>query len=215
MRAVIAEDSALVREGLRLLLERAGWSVPATVASGEELVDTVESTGPDLVIADIRMPPTFADEGLQAALVIRAKHPGMGILLLSQHIEVHATRRLLSGGAAGVGYLLKQRVLRVDDFLGAVDRVAQGGSAIDPVVVEALMATASTDRLTERERNVLALMAEGLSNETIRRRLFVTAKTIEAHIGSIFSKLGLTGQGNDHRRVAAVLTWLRDQGDLF
>ncbi|WP_214414510.1 response regulator [Sphaerisporangium fuscum] len=211
MRIVIGEDSALFREGLARLLEDAGHDIVAKVADADALVDAVEATAPDLAIVDIRMPPGHADDGARAARVLRSRHPGLGILLLSQQIETRHSVELVTHG--GFGYLLKDRVFDVDEFLEALRRVAHGGSALDPEVVTRLLAASRGDNplasLTAREREVLALMAEGRTNVGIARRLWLTDRTVETHIGSIMAKLRLANSEEDHRRVLAVLAYLR------
>ena len=212
MRAVIAEDSLLLREGLAKLLEGAGIEVVAQVGNAEELLLKVRSYKPDVAIVDVRMPPTQTDEGAQAAEQIRTEHPEVGVLLLSQVVEARTALRLFSERAEGFGYLLKDRVVEVDDFLDAVRRVAHGGTAIDPEVVAQLVGRHRPDDplhdLTERERDVLALMAEGRSNHGIGRKLFLSPKTVETHIHRIFWKLELEPSSDDHRRVLAVLAFL-------
>lgn len=213
MRLVIGEDSALFREGLASLLLDAGHDVVAKAADAPSLIAAVHATVPDLAIVDIRMPPDHTDDGARAARVIREAHPSLGILLLSQHIETHHSVALVSSG--GFGYLLKDRVLDVDDFLDALRRVATGGSALDPEVVGRLLTPHRMDdplrTLTGREREVLALMAEGRTNLGIARRLWLTERTVETHIKNILAKLNLSTAEEDHRRVLAVLTFLKGQ----
>ena len=210
MRIVIGEDSALFREGLARLLEDAGHEVVAKAADAPSLVAAVDDAEPDLAVIDIRMPPDHTDDGARAARTIRDRHPELGIVLLSQHIETRHSVDLVSRGR--FGYLLKDRVLDVDDFLDAIRRVAAGGSALDPEVVARLLgAHRSSDplgSLTTREREVLALMAEGRTNVGIARRLWLTDRTVETHVGSILGKLGLATSDEDHRRVLAVLMYL-------
>ena len=207
MRIVIGEDSALFREGLASLLTDAGHEIVGRAPDAETLLAVVAETQPDLAVIDIRMPPDLTDDGARAARVIRTRHPGIAIVLLSQHVETKHSVELVSGG--GFGYLLKDRVLDVDDFLGSLDRVAAGGSALDPEVVSRLLgARDGLATLTTREHEVLALMAEGLTNVGIARRLWLTQRTIETHIGSILGKLGLTTNEEEHRRVLAVLRYL-------
>jgi DNA-binding NarL/FixJ family response regulator len=212
MRVVIAEDSLLLREGLAKLLEGGGFEVVGQAGDGEELLLKVRSYSPDVAIVDVRMPPTQTDEGAEAAEAIRAEHPGVGVLLLSQTVEVRRAMRLFSERPEGFGYLLKDRVLDVDDFLDSVRRVGRGGTAIDPEVVAQLVGRRRPDdpieELTDRERAVLELMAEGRSNQGIGKKLFLSPKTIEAHIHAIFQKLGLETAAEDHRRVLAVLAFL-------
>ena len=209
MRIVIGEDSALFREGLARLLEDAGHEVAATAGDAIALVDAVDKTRPDLAVVDIRMPPDGTDDGARAARTLRERHPGLGIVLLSQHIEARHSVELVAGGR--FGYLLKDRVFDVDDFLDALRRVADGGSALDPEVVSTLLGRGSRSdplsRLTAREREVLALMAEGRTNAGIAARLWLTERTVETHVTSIMGKLGLR-ESSKHRRVLAVLMWL-------
>ena len=207
MRIVIGEDSALFREGLARLLADAGHDVVARAEDATTLVAEVRRTRPDLAVIDIRMPPDLTDDGARAARLIRERHPDIAIVLLSQHVETKHSVDLVSSG--GFGYLLKDRVLDVDDFLASLERVAAGGSALDPEVVARLLgARDGLDALTAREHDVLALMAEGLTNVGIARRLFLTERTVETHIGSILAKLGLTTNQEEHRRVLAVLRYL-------
>lgn len=216
LRLVIADDSVLVREGTARLLVDAGFDVIAKVGDPDALVRTAREHRPDVAIVDIRMPPTHTDEGLRAAEAIRAElGTTVGILVLSQHVEPSFALRLVSDGSGGVGYLLKERITDLDDFADAIRRVARGGSVIDPAVVAVLVgrrARVPLDDLTEREREVLALMAEGRSNQAIGDRLSMARKTVEAHIAKIFSKLDLEPAADDHRRVLAVLAHLRGSG---
>jgi DNA-binding NarL/FixJ family response regulator len=209
MRVTVAEDSALLRHGLMLMLTEAGHTVTAC-ADAEELLRAVQAEPPDVAVVDVRMPPTFTDEGLRAALVIRERWPQAGVLVLSQWVEERYATELIAGRAAGVGYLLKDRVADVSDFLEALGRVADGGSALDPEVVAQLLARSRNPlgSLTMRERDVLALMAEGRSNAAIASSLVVGAGAVEKHISNIFTKLGLPPGGHDHRRVVAVLRYL-------
>jgi DNA-binding NarL/FixJ family response regulator len=213
VKVVIAEDSVLLREGLARLLSDAGFEVVGQSGTAEDLMLKVRSYEPDVAIVDIRMPPTHTDEGLQAAQAIRAEHPNTKVVVLSSHIESGYAVELLSDDASGVGYLLKERVSDVKDFVGAVERVAAGGTALDPEVVSRLVGrrrgTGPLDELTPREREVLQLMAEGRSNSGIGEVLVVTDRAVEKHVTNIFSKLGLHATGEDHRRVLAVLTYLR------
>jgi DNA-binding NarL/FixJ family response regulator len=212
MRVVIAEDAALFRDGLTRLLTAHGHQVVAAVADGDALLAAVAQHHPDVVVADIRMPPTHTDEGLRAAIEVRRAHPRTGVVVLSQYIETRYTARLLAGNAAGVGYLLKDRVADVAEFTGALSRVAAGGTALDPEVVSHLVRASrhasEMARLTAREREVLALMAEGRSNAGIAATLVVTAGVVEKHVASIFGKLGLPPSEADNRRVLAVLRYL-------
>jgi DNA-binding NarL/FixJ family response regulator len=211
VRVVIAEDWALLREGLTRLLQEAGHEVVARVGDAEALLAAVESQRPELAVIDVRMPPTFDDEGMRAAVRIREHHPMVAVLVLSQHVETRHAVELATAGS--FGYLLKDRVLDVDDFLDAIKRVARGGSALDPEVVATLVTPAGRKdplaELTSREREVLGLMAEGRTNAGIARRLWLTEKTVETHVRAILAKLGLPSSEDDHRRVLAVLTYLR------
>jgi DNA-binding NarL/FixJ family response regulator len=214
VRVVIAEDGVLLREGLARLLADEGHEVTASISDALGLVEAVEKERPDVCIVDVRMPPTFTDEGLRGALEIRERWPGTPVLVLSQYVEERYATELLSGDSNGVGYLLKQRVADVRDFLDALERVAAGGTALDPEVVAQLLARARRhphDELTPREHEVLTLMAEGLSNAGIAQRLVVTEGAVEKHVTSIFAKLGLEPAETDHRRVLAVLRYLEDR----
>ena len=214
MRVVIAEDSVLMREGLARVLTDAGFDVAAQVGDAAALRTAIRDTQPDVAIVDIRMPPTHTDEGVRAAEEIRAEHPDIGVLLLSQVVEARRALRLFQDSAEGFGYLLKDRVLELDDFLDAVRRVGRGGTAVDPEVVAQLLGgrrkRSPVDELTPREREVLGLMAEGRSNQAICKKLFLSPKTVETHVNNIFVKLGLFQAPDDHRRVLAVLAYLRD-----
>jgi DNA-binding NarL/FixJ family response regulator len=213
LRIVIADDSLLVREGTARLLSEAGFQVVGQAGDADQLLALVGDVEPDVAIVDIRMPPEYRDEGIQAVAAIRERHgDSIGILVLSHHVEAAFALRLLREGARGTGYLLKDRMADLEDFSDAIRRVARGGSVIDPAVVSRLVEQPQSKRrleeLTDREREVLALMAEGRSNQAIADRLFVTPKTVEAHIASIFSKLDLLPAPDDHRRVLAVLAYL-------
>jgi DNA-binding NarL/FixJ family response regulator len=212
MRVVIAEDAAMMRQGLARLLADRGHEVCAEVGDGAALLAVVAEHRPDVAVVDIRMPPTHTDEGLRAAIELRRAHPATGVLLFSQYIETRYTTQLLSGNAAGVGYLLKDRVADVAEFVAALERVAAGGTALDPDVVgQILWARRHMEgvaTLSRREREVLALMAEGRSNAAIARALVVTAGVVEKHVANIFGKLGLPPSEDDNRRVLAVLRYL-------
>ncbi len=213
MRVVIADDSVLLREGIARLLEEAGFDVVGQADTADQLLLKVRSYSPEVAIVDIRMPPTHTDEGLVAAREIRATYPGTGVLVLSQYVEPEYALDLLAESAEGVGYLLKDRVADIDEFTAAVRRVGEGGSALDPTVVSQLVGRRRADdpvgSLTPRERDVLELMAEGRSNQAIAQRLVVTERAVEKHVTSIFTKLRLPADSADHRRVLAVLTYLR------
>ncbi|MDT7584374.1 MAG: hypothetical protein QOE32_1924 [Pseudonocardiales bacterium] len=211
MRVVLAEDSVLLREGLIRLIEEAGCQVVAAVGDGPSLVTAVAEHAPDVSVVDIRMPPTHTDEGLRAAVEIRRRAPGAKILVLSQYVEVTYAGDLFADRAGGVGYLLKDRVVDVDELTDALRRVAAGGTVLDPQVVSELFAARRDPlaTLTPREREVLGLMAQGCTNTAICRRLVVSEGAVEKHIGNIFGKLGLPPSDSDHRRVMAVLTYLR------
>ncbi|GAB7191786.1 response regulator transcription factor [Kineococcus sp. NUM-3379] len=212
MRIVIAEDDLLLREGLALLLRAEGIDVVAAVADAQEFLAAVDAHRPDVAVVDVRMPPTHTDEGIVAAVEARRRVPGLAVLVLSAHVEQAFAAELLGGGTAGLGYLLKERVGRVEEFLDALHRVAAGGTAVDPEVVAQLLTrgrgAGELERLSPRERDVLALMAEGLGNTAIARRLFVTEGAVHKHIRSIFAKLGLSPADDTDRRVAAVLRYL-------
>jgi DNA-binding NarL/FixJ family response regulator len=213
LRVVIAEDSVLLREGVARILEGAGFEVVGQSATADDLLLKVRSYSPDVAIVDIRMPPTHTDEGLTAAKAIRAKHENVGVLVLSQYVEPDYALELLADDAEGVGYLLKDRVADVGEFANAVRRVADGGSALDPAIVTQLVGRRRSDdpveTLTPREREVLELMAEGRSNGAIAQRLVVSERAVEKHVTSIFGKLDLPAAPEDHRRVLAVLAFLR------
>jgi DNA-binding NarL/FixJ family response regulator len=213
VRVILADDAVLLREGVARLLTEAGFDVVGQSSSADDLLLKVRSYSPDVAVTDIRMPPTQTDEGLRAALEIRARHPDVGVLVLSQHADVGLAMKLLDEGAEGVGYMLKDRVADLDELAEAVRRVGNGGSVIDPTIVSQLLGRRRSDdpleRLTPREREVLELMAEGRSNQGIAERLVVTERAVQKHITSIFQKLDLAAGSEDHRRVLAVLTFLR------
>jgi DNA-binding NarL/FixJ family response regulator len=213
LRVIVADDSVLFREGLVRVLDEAGFEVVGQASNGDELESILAHEDAAVVILDIRMPPTQTDEGLVAAKRIRRQHPDMGVLLLSQYVESHHALDLLGESPDHVGYLLKDRVADLGEFVEAVRRVGNGGSAVDPQVVSQLLRKKRSrdliEDLTDRERSVLGLMAEGRSNEAIASALKISPKTLEAHIGTIYSKLGLEPAGSDHRRVLAVLNYLR------
>lgn len=213
MRVVIAEDSVLLREGVVRILRESGFDVVAQAGTADQLLLYVRSHRPDVAVVDIRMPPTFTDEGLRAAQQIRTTYPQVGVLVLSQYVETGYALELLADGAEGVGYLLKERVSDIADFTAAVRRVGAGGSALDPIVVSRIVNRRRKNDpladLTPREREVLALMAEGRSNQGIAEHLVVTERAVEKHVTSIFLKLQLPAAAEDHRRVLAVLTYLR------
>jgi DNA-binding NarL/FixJ family response regulator len=210
---VLADDSLILREGLARLLQEAGFEVVGQASTGQELLERVDATRPDVAIVDIRMPPTHTDEGLRAAHEIRSRHPGVAILVLSQWVRPGYALELLSDGTEGLGYLLKDRVSDLSELAASVRRVADGGSVLDPVVVQQLVSRPRAgpdplDDLTEREREVLALMAEGRTNKAIGEQLFITEHTVEKHIKNILGKLNIPTSADDHRRVLAVLTYL-------
>ena len=213
MRVVIAEDSVLLREGLERLLHDKGLEVVGSCDTATDLLALVRGSAPDVAIIDIRLPPTHSDEGLRAALEIRAHHQQVGVLVLSQYIELGLALKLLADSADGVGYLLKDRVSDVKEFVAAVERVAQGGSAIDPMIVSKLLARRRADdplaALTRREREVLELMATGSSNQGIADKLVISLRAAEKYVSSVFGKLGLPSTGGESRRVLAVLLYLR------
>jgi DNA-binding NarL/FixJ family response regulator len=217
MRVIVVDDAWLVRDGIARLLADDGMDVIGQLADATDLLAQAGETDPDVVIVDVRMPPTFTTEGLQAALELKRELPKVGVLVLSQHVETRHALDLLAGGHTGVGYLLKQRIAKADELLSAVQRVASGGTAIDPEVVRIALTTPRRvdplERLTTREREVLALLAEGLSNERIAALTGVNGRTVETHTSRIFSKLGLDRSQETHRRVLAVLTHLRSGTD--
>jgi DNA-binding NarL/FixJ family response regulator len=210
MRIVIADDAAILRDGLAHLLTARGHEIVAAVGDPQALRTAVAEHRPDVAVIDIRMPPTHTDEGLRTAIELRRDHPGVGILLFSQYVETRFATDLLAGSPAGVGYLLKERVGDIDDFVDALNRVASGGTALDPEVVGHLLNAGrrGVSALTPRERDVLALMAEGRTNAAIAKTLVVSDRAVEKHIANIFLKLGLPPSGDDHRRVLAVLRYL-------
>ena len=213
MRVVVADDAVILREGLARLLEEAGFDVVGLAANAVELIESVERANPDVAVIDIRMPPTHTDEGLRAAKTIRQLAPATGILVLSQHVNARYALELLSDGTDGVGYLLKERVSDLDELSASIRRIGEGGSVLDPAVVSQLVGRRRhghdpLERLTDRERDVLALMAEGRSNKAIAERLFVTEHTVEKHVKNIFNTLRLPPSPDDHRRVLAVVTYL-------
>jgi DNA-binding NarL/FixJ family response regulator len=214
VRVAIAEDSVLLREGVARLLGEAGMDVVAQCETADELLLNVANYPVDVAIVDIRLPPTHSDEGLRAALEIRSRHPELGVLVLSQYVELGLAMKLLADSADGVGYLLKDRISDVKDFIAAVQRVAGGGSAIDPIIVSTLLSRRRTDdpleQLTPREREVLDLMAQGNSNQGIPDKLVITLRAVEKYVSSIFTKLRLPSTGTESRRVLAVLLFLRN-----
>ena len=218
MRILICEDSALLREGLVRLLEDAGHTVVAALPDAWDLASTVPDTAPDLCILDVRLPPTFTDEGIRAALELRSAHPTLAVLVLSQYVEERYASDLITGQSGALGYLLKDRVADVRDFLDAVERIGSGATVLDPEVVAQLLGRRARDermaRLTERERTVLALIAEGKSNQAIAQTLFVTEASVEKHITSLFQKLGLEQDEHGNRRVLAALVHLEYGGTL-
>jgi DNA-binding NarL/FixJ family response regulator len=213
MRVVLADDTMLLREGVALLLGEAGFDVVGQASNAQELVIAVGDASPDVAIVDLRMPPTHTDEGLRAALEIRAAHPSVGVLVLSQHADIGLAMKLLDAGTEGVGYMLKDRVADLEDFADAIRRVAAGGSALDPTIVSQLLSkrrdAGPLDDVTAREREVLELMAEGRSNQGIADRLEISERGVQKHVTSIFDRLGIPAGTDDHRRVLAVLTFLR------
>ena len=213
MRLILADDSVLIREGLASVLRDAGYDIVAQAGDATQLLTAVERDAPDVCVVDIRMPPSHTTEGLVAAVEIRRRFPNIGVLVLSQHVETHYAMQLLGGDAAGVGYLLKDRLADINEIVDAIRHVAAGRSVIDPTVVSTLLGRRREadplDELTDRERSVLALMAEGRSNRAIGERLFLSPKTVEAHISTIFSKLGIQDTRDDNRRILSVLAYLR------
>ncbi|TJZ57363.1 response regulator transcription factor [Streptomyces piniterrae] len=214
MRIVVAEDLYLLRDGMVRLIEACGHQVVATATTGPETLDALLTWRPDVSIVDVRMPPTQSDEGLRAALAARAELPGLPVLILSQHVEQLYARELLADGGGGIGYFLKESVFDADQFIDAVERVAGGGTAMDPAVIAKLLSSGSSNRrlggLTEREHAVLALMAQGLSNRAIGERLFLSESAISKYTTSMFGKLGIVDDDNNNRRVLAVLTYLNE-----
>jgi DNA-binding NarL/FixJ family response regulator len=216
MRVVLADDAVILREGLSRLLQEAGFEVIGQAGDAEELLELIEHDRPDVAIVDIRMPPTHTDEGLRAAKTIRERWPKVGVLILSQHVNSRYALELLSSGTDGVGYLLKERVSDIDELTASVNRIGEGGSVLDSVVVSELVgrrrqADNPVEQLTEREREVLALIAQGRSNHAIAERLFVTDHTVEKHVKNIFASLCLPQSAEDHRRVLAVIAYLDSQ----
>ncbi|UYB38572.1 response regulator transcription factor [Streptomyces sp. Je 1-4] len=214
MRIVVAEDLYLLREGMVRLIEAYGHQVVATAATGPETLDALLTWRPDVAVVDIRMPPTQSDEGLRVALAARSELPGLPILILSQHVVQLYARELLADGVGGIGYFLKENVFDADQFIDALERVAGGGTAMDPAVIATLLSSGSSHRrlegLTAREHSVLSLMAEGLSNQAIGQRLFLSDSAISKYTTSLFGKLGITDDGTSNRRVLAVLTYLNE-----
>jgi DNA-binding NarL/FixJ family response regulator len=212
LRIAIAEDSVILRDGLVQLLTVRGHEVVAAVSDASSLAQAVDDHRPDLAVVDIRMPPTHTTEGLKAAIALRAQHPGLGVLVFSQYVETRYAAELLAAGSDGVGYLLKDRVADVSEFVDALSRIAAGGTVLDPEVVTQLLGasrrTDSVDALTPREKQVLRLMAEGRANAAIAATLHLSAGAVEKHVTSIFGKLGLAPSSDDHRRVLAVLKWI-------
>ena len=211
LTVVVADDSVLLREGLVRVLDELGVSVAGAYGDAESLLDALPETKPDLIVLDVRMPPTFRDEGVRAAIRARSLYPKVGILLLSQYVEVAYAQELLSAGTGGVGYLLKDRVASLEELRDAVDRIAAGGTVLDPEVVAQLIGRRRDplETLTPREREVLALMGEGRTNAAIAAALVIGTGAVEKNVTSIFQKLGLDDSGSDHRRVLAVLAWLQ------
>jgi len=208
LRALVAEDQMLLRAGLARILEAGGITVVAAVGAADTLAQALTRNDLDIAIVDVRLPPTFTTEGLEAAVKARKSRPGLPVLVLSQYVEPLYARELLAAGTGSVGYLLKDRVVDVDGFVAAVRQVAAGGTVLDPEVVAGLVSARPLERLTDREREVLTLMAEGRSNAAIATRLYITEKAVDKHINNIFTKLDLPPAPDDNRRVLAVLTWL-------
>ncbi|HEY9497651.1 MAG TPA: response regulator transcription factor [Terrimesophilobacter sp.] len=211
LRVVVADDSVLLREGLVRVLAEAGVEVVGSYGDGDQMLEALPSVAPDLVVLDVRMPPTFRDEGVRAAIQARRLQPGVGILLLSQYVEVAYARELLSDGRGGIGYLLKDRVASLSELQSAIERIASGGTVLDPEVVSQLLGGRQNplELLTPREREVLTLMAEGRTNAAIAESLFIGTGAVEKNVTAIFQKLRLDDSGSDHRRVLAVLAWLQ------
>ncbi|MBT2499817.1 response regulator transcription factor [Agromyces sp. ISL-38] len=211
MRVVLAEDSVLLREGLVRLFDEAGFETAAAYGDADELLAQLDETRPDVAVLDVRMPPTFRDEGVRAAIELRRRKPRLGVLLLSQYVEGTYAHELLSSGEGGMGYLLKDRIASLDELKDAVERVSEGGTVLDPQVVRELLSRRSDPlaSLTPREREVLELMAEGRTNAGIAKQLFIGVGAVEKNVTSIFQKLALEDSGTDHRRVLAVITWLQ------
>ena len=211
LRVLVADDSVLLREGLVRVLGEAGFSVAGAFGDADSLLDHLDELSPDVVVLDVRMPPTFRDEGVRAAISARARFPRLGVLLLSQYVEAAYAHELMSSGTGGVGYLLKDRVASLEELQDAVSRVAAGGTVLDPEVVAQLLGRRHDPlaSLTPRELDVLALMAEGRANAAIAERLVIGTGAVEKHVSAIFQKLGLEGSGSDHRRVLAVIAWLQ------
>ncbi|MQY05762.1 response regulator transcription factor [Actinomadura macrotermitis] len=211
MRILVAEDLYLLRDGMVRLIEAYGHQVVATASTGPETLEALRTLRPDVSVIDVRMPPTQTDEGLRAALAARAETPGLPILILSQHVQQLYARELLADGSGGIGYLLKESVFDADQFVGALERVAAGGTAMDPAVIARLLnGTRRLGDLTEREHSVLALMAEGLSNQAISRRLFLSESAVSKYTTSLFGKLGIVDDNDTNRRVRAVLAYLNE-----
>lgn len=208
-RILLVEDSVLLREGLVRLFDEAGYETVAALGDATNVVEVARAHQPDVAVLDVRLPPGFRDEGVRAAIALRAALPGIAILVLSQYVEGTYARELLAGGEGSMGYLLKDRVASLEEFTDAVERVRAGGTVLDPLVVRQLIAGRPVDALTPRERDVMEQMAEGRTNASIAERLFIGVGAVEKHVSSIFAKLGLEDSGNDHRRVLAVLAFLQ------